>query len=212
MKRVLISFHLVLLCLWAAGCGSSPSPNSANGSSTPEKVCDPIGDTPTDAYKRLYAAVKEKNTEKIKGEMSARTRDFAESLAERQNNPVEKVYENGFTGTTFAPTLPEIRDERVGGCWGAVEVRNNKDQRWEDLPFVNEDGVWKFAVGEMFGGTFKSPGKSMDAREREAANVARGNAPPPPNLMGNTNAVNANANSKAPKYDGPQVEALPKKK
>ncbi|NOT46415.1 MAG: hypothetical protein HOP17_01510 [Acidobacteria bacterium] len=210
MKRIFIGFLIVSFCLSIIGCGSSPSPNS--NTTAAEKVCDPISDTPTEAYKRLFAAVKEKSPEKIKGEMSTRTQEFAESIAARQKSPIEKVYVNAFTATTFAPTLPEMRDERTKGCWGALEVRNDKDGRWEDLPFINEGGFWKFAMGEMFGGSYKSPGKGMDEKEKEAANVARGNAPPV-NMMGNMNVNGAaNVNTKVPKYDGPQVEPLPKKK
>lgn len=212
MRRFLISLQITILGIAGAACGSSQSPAPNANSAGVEKVCDPISDSPGEAYKRLYGAVKEKDTAKIKGEMSSKSREFAESLAQRQNNPVDKVYENGFTGTTFSPTLPAIRDERVGGCWGAVEVRNTKEQRWEDLPFVNEEGSWKFAIGELFAGTYKSPGKGMDQREKEAANVARGNTAIP-NMMANTNVPNANVNiNKPPKYDGPQVEPLPKKK
>lgn len=208
MRKVLIFPLLAAICIGFTGCGSSPSPNS--NTQEAEKICDPISDTPTEAYKRLFAAVKEKSPDKVKAEMSEVSQQFAESVAARQKSPVDKVYANAFTATTFSPTLPEIRDERVKGCWGAVEVWNGKDNRWEDLPFVNERGAWKFAMGEMFGGSFKSPGKSMDQREKEAANIARGNAPPP-NMMANTNS-NVNAGANVPKYDGPEVEPLPKKK
>lgn len=200
---------MLLLCTFAAACGSGSTANSGSNrtaSPSPEKVCEPVTDTPTEAYKRLYAAVKEKNTEKIKGEVSAKTQELAESLAQRQNNPIEKVYENGFTATTFSPTLPEIRDERIAGCWAGVEVRNTKDERWEDLPFTIEDGRWKFALGELFGGSYKSPGKSRDEREREASNTATGNPFPQSKPGANSNANVANAN--VPKYDGPQVEPL----
>jgi hypothetical protein len=175
-------------------------------------VCDSISDTPTAAYTRLFDAVKSKDTQKIKGEFSVRSQEFAESMAARQKSPIEKVYVNGFTATTMGATLPEIRDERILGCWGAVEVRNEKDARWEDLPFVNENGAWRFAIGELFSGEFKSPGKGQDAKDQEAANAMR---PPqaPVNMMANVNTMNANVNvNKAPKYDGPQVEPLPKKK
>jgi len=64
-----------------------------------------------------------------------------------------------------------MRDERVNGDWGAVEVWNSKDSRWEDLPFVREDGAWKLAVGEIFDQTFQSPGKGMDQIAKEAANA-----------------------------------------
>ena len=162
-------------------------------------------DSPTEAYKRLFAAVKAKNTEAIRNEMTKNTQEFAIAAGERQKNPIEKVFENGFTSTTFAQTLPEIRDERVAGNMGAIEVWNAKDRIWEDLPYMIEDGVWKLAVGELFGGSYTSPGKGRAAREKEAAN-SMPNIVPQPVLNSNTNS-----NAKPPanvKYDGPQVEPL----
>lgn len=145
--------------------------------------------SPTEAYKDLYSAVKSKDTEKIKAVMSKSTQAFAQMAAGRQNSPIEKVLENGFTATTFAASLPEIRDERVAGDFGAVEVWNAKDNRWEDLGFVFEDGRWKLAIGEMFGGTFKSPGKGRAVKEQEAANLLSNNMIP-------ANIPNVNTNVK----------------
>ncbi len=211
MRRFFIGSQIVLLCLAAIGCGGDTPTSNVNGGG---QTCAQISDTPTEAYKRLYAAVKEKNTEKIRAEFSKRSQDFARAMAERQNKPVEQVYSNGFTATTFAETLPEMRDERTTSCWGAVEVRNDKDNRWEDLPFVNEDGAWRFAVGEMFSGAYQSPGKGRDIREREAANVSNANVPMAPNPIANVNSA-SNVGTKTapgPKYDGPQVEPLNRKK
>lgn len=151
------------------------------------------GGSPTEAYKGLYAAVKSKDTERIKAAMSKKTHSFAEMVAGRQNQPIEKVFENGFTATTFAESLPEIRDERVSGEFGAVEVWNAKDKRWEDLGFVLEDGAWKLAIGEMFGGSFQSPGKGRAIKEQEAANAMSNNLIP--GMPGNVN-MNANTNVK----------------
>ena len=72
------------------------------------------------AYKRLYAAVKAKDSEAIKAAMSKKSLDFAKMAAGQQNKPLEKVLENGFTATTFADSLPQIRDEHVAGDMGAV--------------------------------------------------------------------------------------------
>ncbi len=130
------------------------------------------GATPTEAYKLLYAAVKSKNIESIKKQLTKKTVEFGAIAAQRNNTPIEKVYENGFTATTFAEKLPTMRDERINGDMGALEVWNSKDSRWEDLPFIKEDGAWKLAIGEMFGGTYKSPGPGIDQREKEAANAA----------------------------------------
>ena len=108
----------------------------------------------------------------------------------------KKFFENGFTATTFADSLPEIRDERVNGDMGSVEVWNSKDSRWEDLPFVKEEGGWKLAVGDLFAGTFNSPGKGRAAKEMEAANVMSNNMIPlnpagnsTTNSVGNTKVI-----------------------
>ena len=100
--------------------------------------------------------------------------------------PLEKVYENGFTATTFADSLPEIREERIKDDMAAIEVWNEKDKVWEDLALVYEDGGWKFAFGDLFAGSYKSPGKGRAQLEREAAN-AMGN-----NMIEIKPAMNAN--------------------
>lgn len=142
-------------------------------------------DSPTEAYKRLFAAVKSKDIEAIKKQLSKSTIEFGAMAAQRNNTPVEKMYANGFTATTFAESLPEIRDERIKDNMGALEVRNVKENKWEDLPFVLEDGAWKLAVGDLFADTYKSPGRGRDSLEKEAANSAKPPAAP------TSNAANA---------------------
>ena len=184
MRSLLFTAILTALLAVLLACGDGVSMGSSSTSGTP-----------TEAYKALYAAVKSKDTARIKAMMSKKTHAFAEMVAAKQNNPIEKVFENGFTATTFAESLPEIRDERVSGEFGAVEVWNAKDKRWEDLGFVNEDGGWKLAIGEMFGGTFKSPGPGRAIKEQEAANLLSNNLVP----AIPTNANNANVKVIVPK-------------
>lgn len=147
----------------------------------------PAASSPTEAYKLLYAAVKSKDTEAIKATMSKKTQEFAVMVSQKQSSPIEKVFENGFTATTFAESLPEIRDERVVDDMGNLEVFNSKDNRWEDLPFILENGNWRLAVGDLFAGTHKSAGKGRAQKEAEAANVLSNNMVP----------VNANVNINA---------------
>lgn len=158
-------------------------------------------DTATAAYKRLYYAVKSKNIDAIKAQLSKKSVDFGAMAAQRAGDPPEKMYANGFTATTFSDTLPEIRDERVKDNMAAVEVWNSKDKMWEDLPFIYEDGAWKLAVGDVFAGTYTKPARSRYELEREAANTAAGPAPLPANNP-NTNVPvlpiipsNANGNT-----------------
>ena len=157
MKNAFLRYLWLLLVLFAVSCGTQ---SSGTGE-----------DSPTGAYKRLYAAVKAKDIEGIKKQITKKSIDFGKMAAERNKTPMEKMYENGFTATTFAGTLPTMRDERINGDMGALEVWNSKDSRWEDLPFIKEDGAWKLAVGDVFAGTYQSPGKGMDQLEKEAANA-----------------------------------------
>jgi hypothetical protein len=142
--------------------------------------------SPTEAYKQLYAAVKSKDIEAVKKHLTKKTIEFGAMAAARNNTQPEKIYENGFTSTTFSSELPTIRDERIKENMGAIEVWNSEKNIWEDLPFINEDGAWKLAIGELFSGSFTSPGKGRDEREKEAANVMADPVAPASNTNGNT--------------------------
>ncbi len=159
INRKIIAFILtaIVICCFSA-CGKTAADNVRHSSEP----------TPTNAYKLLYKSVKAKNTDDIKSVLTQKTLNFVDSAAQRQNVTVEKVLENGLTATTFTTVMPEIRDERIKDDMGAIEVWNYKDSKWEDLPFINENGGWKLAVGDVFGGTYKSPGKGRAQIEFEA--------------------------------------------
>lgn len=129
--------------------------------------------SPTEAYKNLYNAVKAKDTEAIKRNLTKKSIELGHYMVNtKMKNSLDEALANGLTATTFSATLPTIRDERISGNMGAIEVWNSKESKWEDLPFVLEDGSWKLAFGEQFAGTFVSPGKGRDQIEKEAANLA----------------------------------------
>ncbi len=127
--------------------------------------------SPTEAYKLLYAAVKAKNTAQIRQLMSKSSLGLAEFSASQQKKTADQILENGLVAPTLADSITEIRDERVKDTFGAIEVFNTKDNRWEELPFILEDGGWKLAVGDLFQDTYKSPGKSANQLADEASNT-----------------------------------------
>lgn len=200
MLLKITAFILVTAAALNLACGGGPNTpaNSVTNSGTnAAAICTPpTDDTPTDAYKRLYAAVKAKDMEGIRKAVSKSTIGLAQSSAQMQKKPVESVLQNGFTATTFSETLPEIRDERVNECMGAVEVWNSKDSKWEDLPFVAEEGTWKLAVGDLFADKYKSPGKGRAQRENEASNVMGTGPKPPGSDANNPTLQGANSNVK----------------
>jgi len=199
MKRIILCTIFLTVATVLIGCNPQSGAKTNNPAGSGE-------DSPTGAYKRLYAAVKAKDPEAIKAVMSKKSIDFAKMAAGQQNKPVEKVLENGFTGTTFADSLPQIRDERIDGDMGAVEVHNDKENKWEDLPFIREDGAWKLAIGEMFANTWKSPGKSQSEKEHEAANAISNNMIPM-NVNANANFRGARPIVPKPATNGPNTAA-----
>jgi hypothetical protein len=149
----------------------------------------------TAAYTKLFDAVKGKDPEKIKAAMSKNSLAFAEFAAAQQKKTVEEVIKNGFTASTFAESIPEMRDERIKDEFGALEVWNAKDKIWEDLPFIKEDGEWKFAMGDAFKGSYQKPDVGQAVKEQIAANEKNPNlVPGPPANMNAAVAPNSNLN------------------
>ena len=181
IRLFLLVFTLVVTAFLINACkGGNANSNSPSGG----------GGSPTEAYKNLFAAVKSKNVGDIKKQMSKASLQFAEMAAGQQSKTVDQVLENGFLASTQSPSLPPIRDERISGNMGAIEVWDSKNSRWEDDPFILEDGAWKLAVGNMFQGSWTSPGKGQSLRDMEAANAAGNNMiRAAPNSNVNFNAI-----------------------
>lgn len=206
-KNKIISFFLLLTAAFAAvSCQTQGAANSSAQQPTKPSV---KAHSPTEAYRMLYAAVKAKDSDTIKQLMSKGSLGLAGMSAGQQKKPLEQILENGLVAPTLAPSITEIRDERVKDSFGAVEVYNEKDKRWEDLPFIIEDGGWKLAVGELFSDTWKSPGKSQGQIETEASNKMM---PMPSNTT--TNFPEMNTSSKSanvpPISDGAKSIEVPK--
>ncbi len=188
-SKIIFTVLAMAFALSNFACQNSPAVNSSLKNATansknpvPDKKLPtltdvPVGNaqTPSEAYRMLFAAVKSQDTAKIKSMYSKGSIGLAEMQAGQSNQPLEKVFENGFSETTFADNYPQMRDERINGNFGAVEVWNESRKRWDDIPFVLEDGSWKLAVGDAFAGTFKSPGKGQSVIEQENANASNPN-------------------------------------
>ena len=191
-QKIIATILISAFAAFGAACQNQKATNSAATTTTTTTVAGEGGTTPTDAYKKLYAAVKAKQPDAIKALLTEKTIGFAQFASQRQNQSLEKVVENGFTMTTFSDTMPEIRDERIKDNVGFVEVYNSKESRWEDLPFVKENGSWKLAIGDLFGGIIEKPSKGLAQIESEAANVNG------KNLVPIQPKVDANFNSRKP--------------
>jgi hypothetical protein len=200
-KNKIIGFFLLLILAFAAV--SCQTQQAGNGNAQQQATKQTVkAASPTEAYQMLYAAVKAKDSETIKQLMSKGSLGLAGMSAGQQKKPLEQVLENGLVAPTLAPSITEIREERIKDNFGRIEVYNEKDKRWEDLPFILEDGSWKLAVGDLFAGTFDPKNalpKGKAQIETEASNKMM---PMPSNTVTNFPEMNANSSAKVPPVSG----------
>ncbi len=156
---------------------------------TAETSTKSASNTPTEAFKSLYGAVKSQNTEDIKANLSKTTIEFAMTVGGMQKKTPEEMFKTGMIQATRAETLPPVRNERVKDNMGALEVRDI-DGTWQDVPFILEDGRWKLAVGDIFRGTYQNPAPP------QAQTEANNNVP---QILPGANITNANPIAKPEK-------------
>jgi hypothetical protein len=41
---------------------------------------------------------------------------------------------------------PETRNEKIEGDKATLEIKDDKMDKWDTVPFVREDGQWKIAI------------------------------------------------------------------
>jgi hypothetical protein len=210
-KNKIISFFLLLTftAFVSLSCQQQAGSNINASTNTAPTV---KAQTPTEAFKMLYAAVKAKDTERIKQMMSRGTLVFADGYAQQTKQTVTKVLENGFTAPTLAESLPEIRDERVKDNFGRIEVRNDRENRWDDLPFVFEDDGWKLAVGDIFQNIF-DPNQTLPKGKAQLEMDASNKAVPVPSgsVTKMPDDVDSNKSANLPP-DGIKSIEVPKEK
>jgi hypothetical protein len=152
--------------------------------------------SPTEAYKTLYAAVKRKDSAGIKKVLSKATIEFMTAAAQMQKKTFDEVIANGLSESTFSPTLPQLCQERVKGNMGGLEVKRT-DGKWEDLPFIQEDGEWKLAVGDLFKGTWQKPGDTLCMKPEQMPTIPPSTSPMP-NAPGGPPPANTNSSAPVP--------------
>lgn len=73
-----------------------------------------------------------------------------EERAKRANTSVDAVMKEGLeeAGSDVPAEIPKTRNEKVDGDKATLEVRNDKQDKWELVHFAREDGQWKIAFNE----------------------------------------------------------------
>ena len=107
-------------------------------------ACNRGYSTPTAAFKTFYEAAKSNNIEGIKKSLSKKTMESITKAAAKDNKSVDDSLKDM---AKDAPSkVPETRNEKIDGDKATLEVKDDKLDKWDSVPFVKEDGMWKIAL------------------------------------------------------------------
>jgi len=118
--------------------------------------------TPTAAFKAFFEASKKKDVAGIKKGLSKGTVEMLDKLAKEQNKSTDDMLKEAYQNDK-GETFPETRNEKISGDTATLEVKNDKNGKWETLPFVKEDGDWKIALDKFLQDMIKSMGDKPPA-------------------------------------------------
>ena len=118
------------------------------------------GSTPTATFKAFYEASKKKDVAGMKKTLSKGTLDMFDKLAKEQNKTTDDMLKD-VDKDDKSEKMPETRNEKINGDTATIEVKNEKTNKWDPLPFVKENGEWKIALDKFLEDMMKSLGDKM---------------------------------------------------
>ena len=106
------------------------------------------GSTPTATFKAFYEASKKKDVAGMKKTLSKGSLDMFDKLAKEQNKSTDELLKS-LDKEDKNQKMPETRNEKINGDTATLEVKNDKTNKWDTLPFVKENGEWKIALDKF---------------------------------------------------------------
>lgn len=97
--------------------------------------------TPLETLKAYTLAIKKKDTTEMKLLLSDASLKMAEQEAKARNVPLDEVVKRETLFDENQKTV-EFRNEKIDGDKATIEMKDSSD-RWNTVPFVREEGVWK---------------------------------------------------------------------
>lgn len=113
--------------------------------------------TPTATFKAFYEASKKKDPAAMKKTLSKGTLDMFDKLAKEQKKSTDDMLKD-VDKDDKSDKMPETRNEKITGDTATLEVKNDKTDKWDTLPFTKEDGEWKIALDKFLEDMLKGLG------------------------------------------------------
>ena len=125
-----------------------------------------VNSAPKDAVQSFVDALKAKDEKAVKAALSSKTN----KLMELQTKMTGKGIVDVFSSDDFdeVPANPQTQNEKIDGDKATIEVKDEKDEKWETIPLVKEDGSWKLAFGdETYDKEYDEMVKQVEALTKE---------------------------------------------
>lgn len=116
--------------------------------------------TPTATFKAFFEASKKKDTAAMKKTLSKGTVEMFDKLAKEQKKTTDEMLKD-LDKDGKDEKIPETRNEKITGDTATLEVKNEKTDKWDTLPFVKEDGEWKIAFDKFLENMLKDLGDKL---------------------------------------------------
>jgi hypothetical protein len=104
--------------------------------------------TPTATFKHFFEASKKKDPAAIRKTLSKGSLEMFDKIAKEQNKTTDDMLKE-VDKDGKSETMPETRNEKIDGDTATLEIKNQKTDKWDTLPFVKEDGEWKIAFDKF---------------------------------------------------------------
>jgi spore germination cell wall hydrolase CwlJ-like protein len=118
------------------------------------------GSSPTATFKAFYEASKKKDAAGMRKALSKSTLDMFDKLAKAQNKTTDDMLK-AVDKDDKSEKIPETRNEKITGDTATLEVKNDKTNKWDTLPFVKENGEWKIALDKFLEDMLKGLGEKL---------------------------------------------------
>jgi hypothetical protein len=161
-KLTLLAIATISGALALAACtGTKTNTNgNTNSSTTSNTAADKPAakssaeySSPTAAFRAFYDAAKSGNTDGIKRSMSAKTLDMMQKGAAKENKSLDDAFKEMVKDAPSA--IPATRNEKINGEKATLEVKDDKMDKWDTVPFVRENGDWKIAILDEMAGAME---------------------------------------------------------
>lgn len=117
---------------------------------------------PTETYRAYNKAVRSKNVKKEKELLSKDSVTMLEKLAKKQKTSIGDLL-------TVNLNESEIRNQKIEGNTATVEIKNEILEKYDEMPLVKEDGLWKIALDKFM----KNMLENINKNQKQAPESAK---------------------------------------